>query len=70
MSCSTFTVAIETKIAAKIGLKKRNCHFGPNLRLVEIDFFKIYILAQLNTIDFELKKVLLPPREFCRHILS
>ena len=23
-----------------------------------------------SEIDFELKKVLLPPREFCRHILS
>ena len=33
-----FTVAMVTKIADKIGLKQRNCHFGPNVRLLEIDF--------------------------------
>ena len=28
------------------------------------------IVNGMNHLDFELKKVLLPPREFCRHILS
>ena len=27
-----------TKMANKIGLKQRNCHFGPDLRLLETDF--------------------------------
>ena len=30
-----FTVAMVTKMADKIGLKQRNGHFGPNLRLLE-----------------------------------
>ena len=29
-----------TKMADKIGLKQRNCHFGQNLRLFEDRFFK------------------------------
>ena len=29
-----------SKMADKIGLKQRNCHFEPNLRLLETDFFK------------------------------
>ena len=33
-----FTVAIVTKMADKVGLKYRNCHFGPNLRLLETYF--------------------------------
>ena len=36
----TKTVAMVTKIADKIGLKLRNCLFGPNLRLLETDFLK------------------------------
>ena len=34
-----FIVAMMTKNDDKIGLKQRNCHFGPNLRLLETDFF-------------------------------
>ena len=34
-------VAMVTKMAENIGLKLRNCHFRPNLRLLETDFFKI-----------------------------
>ena len=30
-----------TKMADKIGLKERKCHFGPNLRLLETDFLRI-----------------------------
>ena len=30
-----------TKMAKKIGLKERNCHFEPNLRLFQIDFLRI-----------------------------
>ena len=30
-----------TKMADKIGLKKRNCHFRPNFRLLETDFSTI-----------------------------
>ena len=29
-----------TKLAEKIGLKQRNCQFGPNLCFFETDFFK------------------------------
>ena len=29
-----------TKMANKKGLKQRNYHFGPNLTLLETDFFK------------------------------
>ena len=36
-----FTVAMVTKRVDKIGIKQRSCHFGPNLRLLETDFFKI-----------------------------
>ena len=32
-----FTVAMVTKMADTIGLKQRNCHFGPNFRLLETD---------------------------------
>ena len=35
------TVAMVTKMANKIGLKQRNCHFGPNLRLLETNFLRI-----------------------------
>ena len=34
-------VAMVTKMADKIGLKSRNCHFRPNLRLLETDFLRI-----------------------------
>ena len=30
-----------TKMADKIGLKERNCHFRPNLSLMETDFLRI-----------------------------
>ena len=30
-----------TKMADKIGLKQRNCHLGPNLRLLEAEFLRI-----------------------------
>ena len=30
-----------TKMADKIGLKQRNCHFGLNLRLLKTDFLRI-----------------------------
>ena len=36
----SFIVAIVTKMAAKIGLKWRVCHFGQNLRHLETNFFK------------------------------
>ena len=36
-----FTVAMVTKMANKIGLKQRNCHFEPNLRILETEFVKI-----------------------------
>ena len=29
----TFTDAMGTEMIAELGFKKRNCHFGPNLRL-------------------------------------
>ena len=35
---SNFTVAMVTKMANKIVLKLRNCHFEPNLRLLETYF--------------------------------
>ena len=38
---SDFTVAMETKMADKIGLKQKNCHFGPNLRHMETYFLRI-----------------------------
>ena len=34
-------VAMVTKMAKKIGLKKRNCFFRPNLRILETDFLRI-----------------------------
>ena len=34
----TFTVAMVTKMADKIGLNRKNCHFGPNFRLWETVF--------------------------------
>ena len=34
-------VAMVTKMADEIGLKLRNCHFRPNLRLLETDFLRI-----------------------------
>ena len=34
-------VAMVTKMADKIGLKYRNCHFRPNLRLLETDVLRI-----------------------------
>ena len=37
----TLPVAMVTKMANKIGLKQRNCHFRPNLRLLEADFLRI-----------------------------
>ena len=40
----TFIVAMVTKMTAKVGLKSRNSHFGPNLRL-----WGYLISAQLNT---------------------
>ena len=39
-----------TKMANKIGLKQRNCHFGPNLWFLVTDCFKNEISEQLNTI--------------------
>ena len=36
-----FTVALVSKMANKIGLKQRNSHFRPNLRLLEIDVLRI-----------------------------
>ena len=30
----TFIVAMVTKMADEIGLKQRNCHFGPNVRFL------------------------------------
>ena len=38
-----------TKMADEIGLRYRNCHFGPNLKLLATDFFKNKISAQANT---------------------
>ena len=35
-------------MADKIGFKQRNCHLGPNLRLLETDFFKKWISVKLN----------------------
>ena len=37
----TFTVAMVTKMADEIGLKYRNYHFRPNLRLLETNFLRI-----------------------------
>ena len=37
----TFTVAMVTGVANKVGLKWRNCHFWLNLRLLETNFSKI-----------------------------
>ena len=34
-------VAMLTKVADKIGLEYRNCHFGQNLRLFETEFLRI-----------------------------
>ena len=39
-----------TKVADKIGLKERNCHLGPNLRLLETDFF--FIELDINTAKY------------------
>ena len=37
----TFSVAMATKMADEIGLKYRNCHFEPNLRVFQTDFLRI-----------------------------
>ena len=39
------------KLANKTVLKQKNCHFGPNFRLLETSFAMNYISAQLNTTD-------------------
>ena len=41
------------------------------INIMHVPGIKFTLANLLNAIDFELKKVLLPPpREFCRHILS
>ena len=35
-----FTVALVTKLADKIGLKQRNCHFEPDFKSFGERFFK------------------------------
>ena len=39
--CFTFIVAMVTKMANQNSLKQTNCHFGPNLRLLETYFLRI-----------------------------
>ena len=39
-----------TKMADKIGLKLRNCHFAPNLRILETDFLSLRIRYQQKRI--------------------
>ena len=42
-------------MADKIGLKQRNCHFGPNLRLFETDFLR----TEISTAKYQKKNLLI-----------
>ena len=51
-----FTVDMVTNMADKICLKQRNCHLGPNLRLLETDLLELDISTAKYTKKKKKKK--------------
>ena len=60
-----------TKMADKTGLKQRNCHFGPTLRLLETDFLRIrYQHMRIPNKPFDILCVMINSHPLLKYIFG